>query len=69
MLRGDAMKSWFQSKTIIVNSLTLAASLLSVLAGSQLIAEYPRGAAGIAAALAAVNIMLRFVTVLPIGGE
>lgn len=59
-------KSWIKSKTIIVNSLTLAASLLAVVGGSDVIAEYPRAVAGVAAALAAVNIALRFVTYLPV---
>lgn len=61
------MKSWFASKTIIVNALTLAASLLSVAGGSELIQQYPRASAAIVAALAAVNIGLRFITALPIG--
>ena len=61
------MKSWAASKTIIVNSLSLAAGLLTVAAGSELVAQYPRAAAAIVSALAAVNIGLRFVTYLPIG--
>ena len=59
-------KSWIQSKTIILNGLTLAASLLTVVAGSELVADYPRAAAGIVAALAAVNVALRLVTYLPV---
>jgi hypothetical protein len=59
-------KSWTKSKTIILNGLTLAASLLTVVAGSELIADYPRAAAGIVAALAAINVALRFVTHLPV---
>ena len=55
-------KSWTKSKTIILNGLTLAASLLTVVAGSELIADYPRAAAAIVAALAAINVALRFVT-------
>lgn len=61
------MKSWFASKTIIVNALTLAASLLTVASGSDLIQQHPKVAAGIVAALASVNIGLRFITALPIG--
>jgi hypothetical protein len=61
------MKSWFASKTIIVNALTLAASLLSVAGGSELIQQYPRASAAIVAALATVNILIRFVTAVPIG--
>jgi hypothetical protein len=59
-------KSWLKSKTIIVNSLTLAASLLAVVGGSEVIADYPRAAAAIVAALAAINVALRFVTYLPV---
>ena len=59
-------KSWIKSKTIVLNGLTLAASLLTVVAGSELVADYPRAAAGIVAALAAVNIALRFVTHLAV---
>jgi len=58
-------KPWF-SKTLVINGLTLAASLLAVAQGSELIAEYPRTAAAIGATLAAVNIALRFVTSLPV---
>lgn len=63
------MKAWFTSKTLIINTLTLAASLLTVAAGSDLVAQYPRAAAGIAAGLSAINIALRFLTVMPIGDK
>ena len=59
-------KSWIKSKTIVLNGLTLAASLLTVVAGSELVADYPKATAGIVAALAAVNIALRFVTHLAV---
>ena len=38
----------------------------SVVAGSELVADYPRASAGIVAALAAINVALRFVTYLPV---
>lgn len=63
------MKQWFTSKTLIVNALTLAASLLTVAAGSDLVAQYPRAAATIAALISGVNIALRFVTIMPIGNK
>lgn len=63
------MKTWFTSKTLIVNALTLAASLLTVAAGSDLVAQYPRAAATIAALISGVNIALRFVTIMPIGNK
>jgi hypothetical protein len=59
-------KSWTKSKTVIVNSLSLAAGLLATAAGSELVASYPKSAAMIGTALAAVNIALRFVTVEPL---
>jgi len=63
------MKAWFTSKTVILNTLTLAASILTVAAGSDLVAQYPKAAALIAAGLSAVNIALRFVTIMPIGDK
>lgn len=63
------MKAWFTSKTLILNTLTLTASLLTVAAGSDLVSQYPKAAALLAAALSAVNIALRFVTVMPIGDK
>ena len=61
------MKSWTQSKTVIVNGLSLAAGVLTVAVGSELVAQYPRTAATLASALYAVNIALRFITSVPIG--
>ena len=61
------MKSWIKSKTVIINALSLAAGLLTVAGGSELVAQYPKAAAGVATALAAVNIALRFITSVPIG--
>lgn len=63
------MKTWFTSKTLIVNALTLAASLLTVAAGSDLVAQYPKSAAAIAALISVTNIALRFVTIMPIGNK
>ena len=62
------MKKWWQSKTVIVNVLTAAAAVLTTLQGSAIIAEYPKATAAVVAALGGVNVALRFVTVLPIGG-
>lgn len=63
---AEKTKPWFLSKVLIVNGLTLAGGLLATLAGSDLIAANPQVAAGIASAIAAVNIGLRFITSLPI---
>jgi hypothetical protein len=59
-------KSWTKSKTVIVNSLSLTAGLLATAVGSDLVAQYPKTAAVLGSALAAVNIALRFVTVEPL---
>jgi hypothetical protein len=56
-----------RSKTVIINSLSLAAGLLTVAVGSDLVAQYPRTAALLGTALAGVNIALRFITSVPIG--
>jgi len=69
------MKSWFASKTIIANSiaiaasaLTLSVSVLTPLATSELVQQYfPKTAAGIVVAIGAVNITLRFITSTAIG--
>lgn len=59
-------KSLWQSKTFWVNALSAAAATLTALAGSELIATYPRAASVVGAVLAAVNIGLRIITDQPI---
>ena len=62
-------KSWWQSKTIWVNAITAATATLTVLGGQQIVTDHPAIAAGLVAALGGLNIALRIITVLPIGGE
>jgi hypothetical protein len=62
-------KSWWQSKTIWINAITAATATLTVLGGQQIVAENPKAAAAIVAVLGGLNIALRIITVLPIGGE
>ena len=62
-------KSWWQSKTIWVNAITAATATLTVLAGQQIVADHPAASAAIVAVLGALNIALRIITVLPIGGD
>jgi len=60
-------KSWWKSKTIWINTLTLAASILGVLIASELVQENPRLVlilAGIA--LPVINVLLRWLTDEPI---
>lgn len=55
-----------QSKTIWANGIMLLVSILAVVAGSDLIAEYPVVVAGIAGAVSVLNITLRFLTGKPL---
>jgi len=59
-------KTLWQSKTFWVNALTTVATALTAIAGSDFIASYPRVSAGIATAIAIVNIGLRIITDQPI---
>jgi hypothetical protein len=56
----------FKSKTLIVNYLALIAGTLTLWADSSVLSEHPQVVAGIATALAAINVVLRYVTVLPV---
>lgn len=60
-------KPWTESRTIIANSLSLVAALLTAALGVEWIIAYPRVAAGLTAGLAFVNLALRFVTSQPLG--
>lgn len=62
-------KSWWQSKTIWINAITAATATLTALGGQQIVQEYPKASAAIVAALGVLNVALRIITVLPIGGE
>lgn len=55
-----------QSKTIWANGLVLLVSILGVVAGSDLIAEYPIAVAAIVGAVSVLNIALRFLTGKPL---
>lgn len=66
---GCAMsKPWFQSKTIWVNALTAGIATLTALQGQAIIADYPRASAAVVAGIAALNVGLRIITFLPLGG-
>jgi hypothetical protein len=62
-------KAWWQSKTIWVNAITAATATLTVLGGQQIVADHPGMAGAIVAVIGTLNIALRIITVLPIGGE
>jgi hypothetical protein len=56
----------FKSKTLIVNWAALIAGTLALWQASPAIAEYPEIVAAIGTALAGINILLRFVTKIPL---
>lgn len=62
-------KAWWASKTIWVNAITAGIAMLTALQGQAIVAEYPKASAAIVAGLGLLNIGLRIITVLPIGGE
>lgn len=55
------------SKTIWVNLITLALAILTAVEGQQWISENPSLAAGVTAGIAVLNIILRSITVVPVG--
>ena len=59
-------KPFWESRTLWVNLLTTGISVLGLVAGSDLIAEYPRAVAAIAALIGVANIVLRFLTTVPV---
>lgn len=68
-MAAKTAKKWWQSKTIWINSITAATATITVLAGQQIVTDHPAIAAGLVAALGGLNIALRLITCLPIGGE
>ena len=61
-------KAWWASKTIWLNAITAGIATLTALQGQAIVAEHPKAAAAIVAGLGLLNIGLRIVSVLPIGG-
>lgn len=60
------MKPWYRSRTIWINSLTVAIALVAVLQGSPLFARYSEA---LLLVNALMNVGLRFVTTQPLGAE
>lgn len=56
----------FKSKTLIVNYVSLAAATLALWLDSPVVTENPALVATLGGALAAVNVVLRLVTNLPL---
>ena len=62
----DVAKFWLLSKTVLINTGVLAISLLAFLQGSELISGNPHTVACIGMAIGITNIVVRFLTVVPV---
>lgn len=58
-----------KSKTVIVNTATVAVGVLGYLAGHDVIAQNPEIAAALLSAVGVLNVLLRIVTVVPISAK
>jgi uncharacterized membrane protein HdeD (DUF308 family) len=56
----------FKSKTLILNWLTFAVGLLGYVAGQEVIVDHPQVVAVLVSVIAALNVVLRAVTFLPL---
>ncbi|KKM77470.1 hypothetical protein LCGC14_1369750 [marine sediment metagenome] len=56
------MKRWYQSRTMIVNMLTLAIGVVAVFEGTDWIMANPAVAAGVVSVMGALNVYLRLNT-------
>lgn len=65
----DIVGKVFKSKTLIVNWAALVAATLTLWTNSELVAQYPDIAGALVAALAGVNLVLRWVTTLPLSDK
>lgn len=61
------MKKWYQSKTFWVNAVTLLAGVIGYVAGHDVIKDNANAVALLVAVQGAVNVVLRFLTIKPIG--
>ena len=59
-------KPWYFSRTILFNSLTTTAVMLTAMQGQDFLREYPRVTLAMTAISAIVNIVLRTITTKPI---
>lgn len=58
-----------KSKTVIVNTLTVAVGVLGYLAGHDVIAQNPEIVAALISVVGVVNVLLRIVTVMPVSAK
>lgn len=61
-MADKSTKSFYLSKTVWVNALTLVVGVAGYLAGHQLIADHASAVAALVAFQGAVNVALRFLT-------
>lgn len=59
-------KAFWKSRTFWLNAITLVAAVLGALVAHPLVAEYPQAVAALTAVVAALNLLLRFLTGTPI---
>jgi len=59
---SDQSKSVYESKTVWFNVLSIAAVALTAVSNSEVIADYPVVAGGVAVGISIVNVLLRLVT-------
>jgi len=62
----DIVGKLFKSRTLLVNWGALVAATLTLWTNNELIAQHPDVVAALGAALAGVNIVLRWLTALPL---
>lgn len=60
------MKPWYLSKTIWLNAITLLVGVLGYLIGHETVQDYPALVSVFVAVQGGLNVLLRFVTVLPV---
>jgi len=59
-------KSWYFSRTILFNSLTAAAVILTAMQGQEFLRQYPRLLLSMTVLTAFINIVLRTITSKPL---
>jgi hypothetical protein len=62
-------KPWYESRMIWLNTLTAAVAVLVTLGDQSIISDSPKASGAILGAISVLNVVLRFITVAPIGKE
>ncbi len=61
-MESSASKAWWKSRTMVVNILTAAVAVLTLVSQEELLLENPRMAGYVTIGLAVANVALRLVT-------